>query len=83
MAKYTVEVTYYLPIYRHVTVEAETPEAAAIAAKAVVADSGRDGEEEDYDCSSPDFVTGIWPGETPRKSSLPIPDEHSAPNIPW
>jgi hypothetical protein len=84
MAKFTVEVTFYLPVYTHVTVEAENPEAAAHAAKEHIENNGWDSQKHDYDCSSSEYVTGIWQGEEAYggKSRL-IPKALRAPKLPW
>lgn len=60
MAKYTVEVTYYVPTYRHVVVHADSPAAAVEVAVAI--DLTHTTEKVDYECQTPDFVTGIWEG---------------------
>ena len=84
MDTYTVEVTYYLPVYQHVTVEANSPAEAATAAKQWIADNGWEDQEHDYDCSSPEYVTGIWSGDEAHTGvSLDIPAQHQAPNVPW
>lgn len=59
--KYTVEKTYLVPRYRHVTVEAASAQEAVNAALANDDDPGD--WKTDHECSRPEFVTGIWEGE--------------------
>lgn len=59
MPHYTVETTYHLPIYRHRTFLAETPEAAC--RLAIEHDDWDDGKK-DYECSGETYVTGLWSG---------------------
>jgi hypothetical protein len=60
MPKYTVEKTYLLPVFVHLTVEAES---AAEAAKLAMSDDNWDASKNDYDSCRPEFVSGIWAGE--------------------
>jgi hypothetical protein len=73
MTIYTVETTYHLPVCRWRTYEADTPEAACLAA---VDDEGWEDGEEDVDTSGETHVTGIWEGEHAAYSAPPlaIPD---------
>ncbi|MFL5127168.1 MAG: hypothetical protein ACJ8CS_18300, partial [Microvirga sp.] len=56
---YTVEVTYMLPVYKHVQVEASS---AAHACELALEHDDWDVTEQDYDSSGPSHVTGIWAG---------------------
>ena len=63
MTTYTVEKTYLLPNYRHVTLEADSP---ADAARLALADDNDSADwKHDYDCARPEEVTGVWIGEEP------------------
>lgn len=48
MPAYTIETTYTLPIFRHRTYIADTPEAAC---KAALVDDNRDSLQKDHDAS--------------------------------
>ena len=56
---YTVEVTYMLPVYKHVQVEASS---AAHACELALEHDDWEHCEEDYDSSGPEHVTGVWAG---------------------
>lgn len=60
MPKFTVECSYMLPVFRHRTYEADSPEAAAALA---LADEDWSGQKDDTDSIGPHKVTGIWEGE--------------------
>ena len=60
MPTFTVERTYWLPVYHHITAEAETADAAM--REALESDSW-DSAKEDYDSSCGTHVTGCWLGE--------------------
>lgn len=59
MPKFTIETTYRLPIYRHGTYSAETPEAAC---RLAIEDEDWDEGKQDYECAGETYVTGIWSG---------------------
>lgn len=60
MPKFTVEMTYRLPVYRQETYEAPTLEAAIAMARA---DDNWDSSKNDYDCSGGEYVSGAWNGD--------------------
>ncbi|MGE3874348.1 MAG: hypothetical protein AB7F74_15460 [Parvibaculaceae bacterium] len=59
MPMFTIETTYRLPIYRHRTYCAETPEAAC---RIAIEDEDWDEGKQDYECAGETYVTGIWSG---------------------
>lgn len=59
MPKFTIESTYHLPVFRHVTYSADTPEAAC---RLAIEDKDWSGQREDYESSGEIYVTGIWEG---------------------
>jgi hypothetical protein len=59
MPMFTIETTYRLPIYRHRTYSAETPEAAC---RLAIEDEDWDEGKKDYECGGETYVTGIWSG---------------------
>lgn len=59
MPLFTVESTYRLPIYRHRTYPADSPEAAC---RLAIEDDDWEAGKEDYECSGETYVTGIWRG---------------------
>ncbi|MET3616012.1 hypothetical protein ABID16_004361 [Rhizobium aquaticum] len=69
MPAYTIETTYTLPIFRHGTYTADTPEAAC---KAAVDDDNWELLKKDYDSSGDIHVTGIWEGENTAYAGSPI-----------
>ncbi len=69
MPAYTIETTYTLPIFRHGTYTADTPEAAC---KAAVDDDDWELLKKDYDSSGDIHVTGIWEGENTAYAGSPI-----------
>ena len=63
MKQYSTEVTWLVPEYVTLTVEAETPQEAMEKALAEVAlDLDRFLRKLDYDTCGPDVVTGLWEG---------------------
>lgn len=74
MPKFTIECTYDLPVYRHRTYEADTPEAAAALA---LEDDEWDGAKKNYEASGDTRVTGIWEGEDAAYMGKPVefPDD--------
>jgi hypothetical protein len=81
MPKFTVEVTYYVPTFTHVVVEADD---AALAAKKALDEVQWEDAEFDYDSSTAEKVTGIWAGECTayEGTCLPIPEEYAMPDMP-
>lgn len=78
MKTFSVEVTWRVPEYVHLTVEAETPEDAIEKALSEVArDPNRYERNLDYDTCGPDVVTGLWEGDeaysTDPAKELPLP----------
>lgn len=69
MPAYTIETTYTLPIFRHGTYIADTPEAAC---KAALGDDNWEPSKNDYDSSGEIHVTGIWEGENTAYAGSPI-----------
>ncbi|WOF45080.1 hypothetical protein KNJ79_09500 [Sphingopyxis indica] len=59
MPSFTIESTYRLPVFRHRTYEAATPEDAC---QLAIADEDWTGQKEDYENSGATYLTGIWPG---------------------
>lgn len=74
MPAYTIETTYTLPIFRHGTYIADTPEAAC---EAAIADDNWESLQKDYDSSGEIHVTGIWEGEKAHYagSSIAVPSQ--------
>lgn len=70
MPKFTVESSYCLPMFRHRTYEAETPEAAASLA---LADEDWNGQKADPESIKPHKVTGIWEGEDAAYTGKAVP----------
>lgn len=69
MPVYTIETTYTLPIFRHGTYVADTPEAAC---KTALGDDNWESLQKDYDSSGDIHVTGIWEGENTAYTGSPI-----------
>lgn len=69
MPAYTIETTYTLPIFRHGTYIAETPEAAC---KMALVDDNWESLRKDYDSAGEIHVTGIWEGENTAYAGSPI-----------
>ncbi|RWJ31988.1 hypothetical protein [Mesorhizobium sp.] len=59
MPKFTIETTYHLPVFRHATYSADTPEAAC---RLAVEDKDWSGQREDYGSCGETYVAGIWEG---------------------
>ena len=69
---YTVEITYMLPVYKHVQVEASS---AAHACELALEHDDWEHSEKNYDGSGPEHVTGVWAGTKPyqgRSFRVPI-----------
>ncbi|SEI14842.1 hypothetical protein SAMN05216228_102852 [Rhizobium tibeticum] len=69
MPAYTIETTYTLPVFRHGTYVADTPEDAC---KAALGDDNWESLKKDYDSSGEIHVTGIWEGENTAHAGSPI-----------
>ncbi|CAN7631219.1 MULTISPECIES: hypothetical protein [Rhizobium/Agrobacterium group] len=69
MPAYTIETTYTLPVFRHATYFADTPEAAC---KAALGDDNWESLKKDYDSSGEIHVTGIWEGENAAYAGSPV-----------
>jgi hypothetical protein len=78
MAKFTIETTYRLPVFRQHSYEADTLEAAC---RLALEDDDWDDAKRDYDCSGETYVTGAWPGAGSAYDvpSLPVPGEFDEP----
>jgi hypothetical protein len=74
MPKFTIEMTYGVPHYRHHTYEAASLEEALKLARA---DDDWEDQKKDHDSSWPIQVTGAWKGEQAYvgKSLVPQPEE--------
>lgn len=59
MPLFTIEREYLMPVYQHIVIEAETPEAAC--AKAIEQDSW-EGSRDDADNSGPTYITALCEG---------------------
>lgn len=72
MPEFTIETTYHLPVFRHSTYSADTPEAAC---RLAVEDKDWSGQREDYESSGETYVTGIWEGANTayRGQAIPVP----------
>ncbi len=72
MPCFTIETTYWLPVYRQRTYEAATLEEAC---RRAVEDDDWSEQEEDYESSGETYVTGAWPGDDTahRVSALSVP----------
>lgn len=74
MAKFTIETTYRLPIFRQHSYEADT---LAAACRLAIEDDDWSDQKEDYESSGETYVTGAWPGDTQPYSgpALAIPTQ--------
>ncbi|MER8844368.1 hypothetical protein [Mesorhizobium australicum] len=59
MPQFTIETTYHLPVFRHSTYLAETPD---VACRFAIEDTDCSGQREDCESSGETHVTGIWEG---------------------
>ncbi|RWD43467.1 hypothetical protein [Mesorhizobium sp.] len=59
MPEFTIETTYRLPLFRHATYSANTPE---VACRLAIEDKDWSDQREDYESSGEIYVTGIWEG---------------------
>jgi hypothetical protein len=69
MAKFTIETTYRLPVFRQRSYEADT---LAAACRLAIEDDDWEGQKEDYETSGETYVTGVWPGDTQPYSVPPL-----------
>ena len=74
VAKFTIETTYRIPVYRQRTYESRTLDQAC---RLAVADDDWSDQKEDYESAGETHITGAWPGrDTAYKvSPLVIPSE--------
>lgn len=74
MAKFTVETTYHLPVFRQHTYDAAALENAC---RLAVEDDDWSDQKEDSDSAGATYVSGAWPGKDTayRVSPLTIPSE--------
>jgi len=74
MAKFTIETTYRLPVYRQRTHDAAT---LAEACRHAVEDNDWDDAKKDYDSSGETYVSGAWEGvdSAYRGPALPVPGQ--------
>jgi len=78
MKPYTLEVTWRVPEYIHLTVEADTPTQAIERALAEAVNNPDAYKRTlDYENCGPDVITGLWEGDEPYPdppgSTLPLP----------
>lgn len=59
MATITIELSYRLPVYRHVTIEAESVEEAC---RIAMEDEDWDDGQHDYESAGATYVSGAWAG---------------------
>jgi hypothetical protein len=74
MAKFTVECTYRIPVYRQRSYEADTVEDAC---QRAVEDDDWSNQKEDYESAGATYVSGAWPGEDTayRVTAIAVPSE--------
>jgi hypothetical protein len=78
MAKFTVETTYRLPVYRQRTYDAES---VTEACRQAVEDDDWDDATNDYECAGETYVTGAWDGAESayRAPALTVPGQFDEP----
>jgi len=78
MAKFTIETTFRLPVYRQRTYEADS---FAEACQRAIEDDDWSAQKHDYDSSGPTHVTGAWEGAGTAYAApaLPIPGQFREP----
>ena len=59
MPTFTIETTYHLPIFRHGTYQADTPDEAC---RLAIEDDDWSDEKSDWDSSGETYVSGVWQG---------------------
>ena len=76
MPTFTIETTYHLPIFRHGTYEADTPDEAC---RLAIEDDDWSDEKSDMDSSGETYVSGVWQGvdSAYRGPALPVPSQFS------
>ena len=74
MAKFTIETSYHLPVFRQRTYAAET---LAEACRCAVEDDDWDDAKKDYENSGATYVSGAWEGvdNAYRGRTLPVPGQ--------
>lgn len=70
MPFFTIETTYHLPVFRHRTFEAASPDEAC---RLTVADDDGSRERLDHDGAGETYVSGIWPGSDAAYRGQAIP----------
>lgn len=76
MPMFTVERQYLVPVYEHITLEAETAEAACRAAVDEDLHPLGDNPKTDYESSRETCVSGIWAGDAAHDGGcLAIPED--------
>lgn len=70
MPDYTIETTYHLPVFRHRTWSADTPEAAC---RAAIEDADWEHARHDHESAGETYVTGLWQGRDTAYGNLPLP----------
>ena len=72
MAKFTIEATYRIPVYRQRTYQAPTLDQAC---RLAIEDDDWSEQKEDYESAGETYVSGAWPGKDSayRVSPLSIP----------
>ena len=78
MAKFTIETTFRLPVYRQRTYEAGS---LAEACRLAIDDDDWSAQMHDYDSSGPTYVTGAWEGAGTAYAApaLPVPGQFNEP----
>jgi hypothetical protein len=69
MPDFTIETTYYLPVFRHRTYEGDTLDEAC---RAAIEDDSWDIAEKDVDSSGAIHITGIWDGAHAAYAGPPL-----------
>lgn len=72
MPQFTIETTYRLPVFRHRTYVADTPEAAC---RLAVEDDDWSAQKEDPESAGETYVSGVWDGPDAayRGAAFPVP----------
>ncbi len=70
MAKFTIEATYRVPVFRQRTYEADTLEGAC---RLAILDDDWDQSKEDYESAGPVYVSGAWAGVASAYQVQPFP----------
>jgi hypothetical protein len=74
MPVFTIETTYWIPVWRHRTQEAATIEEAC---RLAIADDDWSDAKEDHEAAGGTYVSGIWQGRDSayKAPSVPIPSQ--------